>query len=706
MEKMRELGWYLTEQGFNLVSECGAVKDVSKLIKKAIDFDLKEIGSGEGTINEGTLIVQIQKIRNVAAPKNYDDSRGGGSVPRMLKLYLTDGKNNYQGLEIEHIMSININTPPGTKFLLNATNIIMTHGMVLLKPENIACVLGGKVSSLIEKWELNKKLALHTRARSSEEGEGPPPWIPFGKKIIKVAIEKDKSLKTKENHQNKDSDFEVQRQDAIAEAARQGNKKVFGGGTKQLLDHSVQKIVDLGFSVEQAEYALKINRNNVDRALKLLQKNDNKHNNSNRESNRENRGKRSDKKLEETKPSSGKISLFDFLEDKLPTQNAATSKSYSTLQNVNTNNENSNTNSTHDTIYNNLQTDRNSSNEQYHQPKKPPSNKGNNSEKKVHKTGRFQQTTIVTPSSFYQSNDDVDDKLPKQTNNRNHNYNTVHNTNVSSDNNSRQPKPPRFQKHQEYQYQQGDNNSKKFYDRTLIQLNSDCITNKVPSKNEKPYNNQSRDQFTPNTINKVSLFNKYSQSLPGVEEKRFATGDDNSFFKPIQMNESSNYQKFYFNNPTNNDTKKNGEEWIWKKGDICMAKYWEDNKYYHAQVTAVSARTCVVQFKDFNNYEEVLQIDCIPLMTDDATRNFMTSSHDNHQLLPGKRNRPPRYHNKNSTSNSIEYRRSNDSDNFKYPNDTTINAKTNNSERGQQHQKKRIQQRITQAIYQPPAQRR
>ena len=43
-----------------------------------------------------------------------------------------------------------------------------------------------------------------------------------------------------------------------------------------MLDHSVQKIVDQGFSIEQAEYALKANRNNVDRALKSLRRTENK----------------------------------------------------------------------------------------------------------------------------------------------------------------------------------------------------------------------------------------------------------------------------------------------------------------------------------------------------------------------------------------------------------------------------------------------
>lgn len=39
----------------------------------------------------------------------------------------------------------------------------------------------------------------------------------------------------------------------------------------QLLDHNVQQIVDHGFTVEQAEYSLRQNRNNVERALRALQ---------------------------------------------------------------------------------------------------------------------------------------------------------------------------------------------------------------------------------------------------------------------------------------------------------------------------------------------------------------------------------------------------------------------------------------------------
>lgn len=82
---------------------------------------------------------------------------------------------------------------------------------------------------------LLQKLALHTRVRSADEG-GPPPWIPFGKKIIKVS-EQDKNFKAlveKEKTGKENSEFETQRKDAIAEAAKQGCKKIFGGGNKQV----------------------------------------------------------------------------------------------------------------------------------------------------------------------------------------------------------------------------------------------------------------------------------------------------------------------------------------------------------------------------------------------------------------------------------------------------------------------------------------
>lgn len=93
-----------------------------------------------------------------------------------------------------------------------------------------------------------------------------------------------------------------------------------------MLDANVQKIVDAGFSEEQAENALRYTKNNVDRALRVLQKRDISENRTKDKPQKEldqppKRKGRHKEQLDEdivpVKPS-GKVSLFDFLEDKLP----------------------------------------------------------------------------------------------------------------------------------------------------------------------------------------------------------------------------------------------------------------------------------------------------------------------------------------------------------------------------------------------------
>merc|ERR1719347_705153 len=51
----------------------------------------------------------------------------------------------------------------------------------------------------------------------------------------------------------------------------------------------------------------------------------------------------------------------------------------------------------------------------------------------------------------------------------------------------------------------------------------------------------------------------------------------------------------------------------WKEGMKCLAKYWEDNEHYLAQVTALGPDTAVVMFTEYHNYEEVLLSDLQPL---------------------------------------------------------------------------------------------
>lgn len=52
---------------------------------------------------QGPGVVQIQKIRNVSAPKENEESH---YAPRLLKLTFTDGKMNCNAIEIEKIDKI------------------------------------------------------------------------------------------------------------------------------------------------------------------------------------------------------------------------------------------------------------------------------------------------------------------------------------------------------------------------------------------------------------------------------------------------------------------------------------------------------------------------------------------------------------------------------------------------------------------------
>ncbi|XP_011158828.1 tudor domain-containing protein 3 isoform X2 [Solenopsis invicta] len=668
MESLEALGWYLSDHGYKLATDSDSVTDTQKIVKRLLDFDLREVGSGNGDINEGNIVLQIQKIRNVATPKGNEESK---AVPRMLKLSLTDGKNNYQALEVEHISALSLNTPPGTKILIKGI-LPVSHGLLLLIPSHLIYVLGGKVANLVEKWELNKKLASHTRVRSAEEG-GPPPWIPFGKKIIKVS-EQDKNFKAlvEKEKPSKETEFEAQRKDAIAEAAKQGSKKVFGGGNKQLLDHSVQKIVDRGFTIEQAEYALRINRNNVDRALKSLQKTDIKHNNA--KESREPRGKR-EKKTEESKPSSGKISLFDFLEDKLPVQPESETPSLSQGNYVQNNENNYDRFESRGTDTQSGRGGRNQKGRGYQPPPRYS---------EEHKNGKRINNSNSTTYSQYNGAGHVS-----------------------------QNKPPRFQRNQESQYQYQYDSGREAYQKssqpndyknTFAQSRASNV-NASDSGNDN-YNriqaefqgknlgsNRNYNQLDPEARNRHfydASYNRHNRAQQNGTPKIYSSNTTEQNFKSQPKYQSnSNVDKMSMNPSMQRNESNYGSHnspWVWQIGDKCMAKYWEDNRYYNAEVTGVSERTCVVQFKGFENYEEVLQVDCIPITDDFQIQDHVSDTKRQDQR---SNNRQPRYDQSHNHINGMEFRRG--------------GSGAVGGNKG--YNKKRGQQRSTQPIYQPPAQR-
>ncbi|KAL6259056.1 hypothetical protein P5V15_008978 [Pogonomyrmex californicus] len=679
MESLEALGWYLSDHGYNIATDSGNVTDIQKIVKRLLDLDLREIGSGNGDISQGNIVLQIQKIRNVSAPKGNEESK---AAPRMLKLSLTDGKNNFQALEVEHISTLSLNTPPGTKILIKSGTLSVSHGLLLLRPSHLVSVLGGKVANLVEKWELNKKLASHTRVRSAEEG-GPPPWIPFGKKIIKVS-EQDKNFKAlveKEKPNKENTEFEAQRKDAIAEAAKQGSKKVFGGGNKQLLDHSVQKIVDHGFTIEQAEYALRVNRNNVDKALRSLQRTDSRYNNT-KESRepREPRGKR-EKKTEESKPSSGKISLFDFLEDKLPVQPESVETTNSSQNNYVQNNE---------------------SNQDRFESRGTDTQSGRGGRNQ--KGGRSYQ-----PPPRYSE----EHKNSKRTNNSNSNMYSQYN----GASHAQQNKPPRFQRNQEPQYQYQHDGGREAYQkssqpndyRNTFAQSRASNANTSDSGNDN-YNksqaelqgknlgsNRNYNHLESEARNRHSYdasYNRHNRVQQNGTPKVYSSNANEQNFKnqPRYQSNSNIGNKMSMNSnihkSENNYSSHNvNNTWVWRVGDKCMAKYWEDNRYYNAEVTGVSERTCVVQFKGFENYEEVLQVDCIPITDDFQIQDQISDTRRQDQRF---NNRQPRYDQSHNHINAgMEFRRG--------------GSGAVGGNKG--YNKKRNQQRSTQPIYQPPAQR-
>ncbi|XP_065359540.1 tudor domain-containing protein 3 [Calliphora vicina] len=343
LEKLQEHGWFLTEEGLKKLTTSNNIQteDVNKIISLALDWDLKDIAAGalpskpdsNGTIS-GRIVLQIQKMRNISAPKANEEST---TAPRFLQLELTDGVNTIAALELERIASLNLNVPPGTKLLIKAEKLKLLNGFLVLQPSDIQ-ILGGKVEVLVEKWEVARHMLKYARSNRRLSGSGgPPPWIAFGKRLDshKDALPTDRNFKSlqaasdKDKNSKENDEFNATRSQAIAEAAKAGQKKVFGGGQQNILDHNVKKILEKGYSEDDAKNALKTTNNNLERALYNLKRRNNIRSGSEENSTkpvavaaggrvRERGGIASAKEEAAAAKPQTNVSLFDFLTDKLP----------------------------------------------------------------------------------------------------------------------------------------------------------------------------------------------------------------------------------------------------------------------------------------------------------------------------------------------------------------------------------------------------
>ncbi|XP_058459762.1 tudor domain-containing protein 3 isoform X2 [Malaya genurostris] len=456
LEQLRNQGWHLFPAGLERLSEesTGTI-DAKQAIKLALDIDLREIGGGalasitargnKADAIDANIVVQILKVRNISAPKANEESK---VAPRLLKLTVTDGQTQYSALEGEHVPSVSLDTPPGTKIFLKNGPIKISQGLLILNANNVS-VLGGRVSALVEKWELGRAMAKYAKGgRNHLSASGPPPWIAFGQKIQQnLPNDKNfKSLQAKEKDESKENaEFTALRNDAIAEATKLGTKKTFGGGAKQMVDANVQKIMDKGFSEDQAVHALKLTRNNVHRALSNLQRIEDRKQTQNdiktgrtdppqKLGRREMRGKR-DTEAEGTSKPSTKVSLFDFLEDILPESDTSNKKSsskdstpFSAKENNQTTDPYSNKSNSSNSYYNTYPNNRSSSGNPSNQYQLHSSSQYNNPAKSYNQQ-RFENNIS---SSFANRNSH------SGPNSRNYNPNLQHEQAHQPSNNSQQ----------------------------------------------------------------------------------------------------------------------------------------------------------------------------------------------------------------------------------------------------------------------------
>uniref|UniRef100_A0A7N8X9J2 Survival of motor neuron-related-splicing factor 30 n=1 Tax=Mastacembelus armatus TaxID=205130 RepID=A0A7N8X9J2_9TELE len=315
-------GWYLSDEGIAELKGSAEKITHNDIIRIALDSDLRPIGrkflpsdinSGRTEKLEGPCVLQVQKVRNISAPKDHEESQ---SAPRMLRLQMTDGHTTCVGLEYKHLSKISLNTPPGTKVKLLGT-VQVKNGLLLLDDSKIS-VLGGEVDHMVEKWELQRSLAKHSRSNIGAEG-GPPPFVPFGQKCARKDEVDSRQLdqrKTLQTHgvvktTDENDEFEKQRTAAIAEVAKtKEGPRTFGGGGnagsnlssapsssrsrdsyqqrrrddrgertetrqdgnyRELVDErALRDIMEMGFNREAARQALMDNNNNLEVALNSL----------------------------------------------------------------------------------------------------------------------------------------------------------------------------------------------------------------------------------------------------------------------------------------------------------------------------------------------------------------------------------------------------------------------------------------------------
>ncbi|XP_059578839.1 tudor domain-containing protein 3 isoform X1 [Alligator mississippiensis] len=704
---LREAGWYLSDEGIEACRNSSDKVNISDIILVALNTDLRTIGKkflpsdingGKVEKLEGPCVLQIQKIRNVAAPKDNEESQ---AAPRMLRLQMTDGHTSCTAIEYNYMSKISLNTPPGTKIKLSGI-VDVKNGFLLLDDSNIV-VLGGEVEHLIEKWELQRSLAKHNRSNIGTEG-GPPPFVPFGQKCVSHVQVDSRELDRRKTLQvtsatktvGENDEFEKQRTAAIAEVAKSKETKTFGGGGgntrsnlsvsaggnrnrevfqkekitkpegknegvyRELVDEKALKhITEMGFSKEAARQALMDNSNSLEAALNFLL-------NSSKQKPVQGPPPRDVNDLSAIFPGKGKgrgrvrpddeeelgnarpsapSTLFDFLESKMGTltveepksqfqpQHQVQHKVFSTEQNgIKENNprhlSRSDSRQPRNEKPPRFQRDIQNS-RQALEGSGPPRNRGperhnslgseqwteekNKCDRPNPRNDRpkdlaYPTVTYQSDFSFKRRDNNMQNRLGKGALFTELKENSGIQDTISNNNLKRGKR--------ENQIHNPDN----FYDRKARTISNETFS----LKSEQHFGMNSEYQ---NPI-RTDSFN----AIPNGDTEHPQKGRRVGPIKSPGSNVTSTFDDkilYYNTGPKRRSGPIKPEKILepsipveygksWRPGDECFALYWEDNKFYRAEIEALhsSGTTAVVKFCDYGNYEEVLLSNIRPIHAD------------------------------------------------------------------------------------------
>ncbi|BFZ15202.1 hypothetical protein BsWGS_18241 [Bradybaena similaris] len=284
--ELERRGWHLTGE-YKSSLHSNKLGNIDNIIKTTLDSDLKEIGAAwlNENINnhtvthvEGPGILQLEKVLVISSPK--DDDNESQLAANICRLSLSDGHISCSAVTLEPIKGLNLSTPPGSKILLSG-KIEVHSNFLLLANKNIS-LLGGRVSNLVEPWELEKNPVKQPEPIANDgEGKRPPPFVPFGQKItnemlllIKNGNFQSLAKKKEKVASAEEIEFRRFREMALSKAFRDKDAKesqrAFRAG-HFVIDYTVVGwIISNGFSPEEAVVALQSSFGDPRRAINNL----------------------------------------------------------------------------------------------------------------------------------------------------------------------------------------------------------------------------------------------------------------------------------------------------------------------------------------------------------------------------------------------------------------------------------------------------